>query len=85
MIAHVNQLARGYVKFKGGELVDRLIGKVVDGFTMPKREDLDDNDESNWEMNDRGERRDPWVAQSYLPLENLETGELVVFARSDRV
>ena len=79
MIAHITQLARGWVKFKGGELVDRRIGKVVEGFIVPKREDLDDNDESNWEKNDRGERRDPWVAQSYLPLENLETGELVVF------
>jgi hypothetical protein len=79
MIAHITQLARGWVKFRGGELVDRRIGKVVEGFIVPKREDLDDNDESNWEKNDRGERRDPWVAQSYLPLENPETGELVVF------
>jgi hypothetical protein len=79
MAAHIAQLARGWVKFRGGELVDRRMGKVVEGFMMPKREDLDDNDESNWEKNERGERRDPWVAQSYLPLENLETGELVVF------
>ena len=32
-----------------------------------------------WEKNDRGERRDPWVSQSYLPLETPETGELIVF------
>jgi hypothetical protein len=79
MIAHVTQLARGWVKFKGGELVDRRIGKVVDGFIVPERDELDATDNSQWETNDRGERRDPWVAQSYLPLENPETGELIVF------
>lgn len=79
LIAHVTQLARGWVKFKNGELVDRRIGKVVDGFVAPQREELDDTDESVWEKNDRGERRDPWVSQSYLPLETPETGELIVF------
>jgi hypothetical protein len=79
MIAHITQLARGRVKFKGGELVARKIGKVIDGFALPQREDLDDHDESTWEKNDRGERRDPWISQSYLPLENPETGELIVF------
>jgi hypothetical protein len=79
MIAHVTQLARGWVKFKGGELVDRKIGKVVDGYVLPQRDELDDHDESMWEKNDRGERRDPWISQSYLPLENPETGEFTVF------
>ena len=37
LIAHVTQLARGWVKFKNGELVDRRIGKVVDGFVAPQR------------------------------------------------
>jgi hypothetical protein len=79
LIAHATQLARGWVKFKNGELVDRRLGKVIDGFVAPQREELDDNDQSVWEKNDRGERRDPWVSQSYLPLENPETGELIVF------
>jgi hypothetical protein len=79
LIAHVTQLARGWVKFKNGELVDRRIGKVIDGFVAPQRKDLDDNDQSMWEKNERGERRDPWVSQSYLPLENPETGEVIVF------
>jgi hypothetical protein len=79
MVAHIEQLARGWVKFKDGELVDRRIGKVIDGFSPPPREELDDTDSSKWEKNDRGEPKDPWVAQSYLPLETPETGEVVVF------
>jgi hypothetical protein len=53
MIAHVTQLARGWVKFKGGERIDRRIGKVVEGFVVPQREDLDDTDRTKWERNDR--------------------------------
>jgi hypothetical protein len=79
MIAHVTQLARGWVKFKGKELVDRRIGKVIDGFVAPQREDLDDVDQTNWERNDRDEPRDPWVMQTYLPFEHPETGELLGF------
>jgi hypothetical protein len=78
-IAHATQLARGWVKFKGAELVDRRIGKVIDGFVAPQREELDDTDQSAWEKNERGEPRDPWISQSYLPFENAETGELLVF------
>ena len=78
MIAHVTQLARGWV-FKGGELIDRHIGKVVEGFVVPQREDLDDTDRTKWERNDRNEPRDPWVLQTYLPFEHPDTGELLVF------
>jgi hypothetical protein len=79
MIAHVTQLARGWVKFKGGELVDRRIGKVVEGFVAPQREDLDDADQTKWEKNDRNEPKDPWVLQTYLPFEHPQTSELLVF------
>jgi hypothetical protein len=80
MIAHVTQLARGRVKFKNGELVNRCIGKVVDGFKVPPREQLDEfDDKSGWEKNERGEPRDLWVEQSYLPLEHPQTSELIVF------
>jgi hypothetical protein len=79
MVAHVDQLARGWVKFKNRELVDRRIGKVIDGFVPPRREELDDTDKGAWEGDERGELKDPWVAQSYLPLENPETDEVIVF------
>jgi hypothetical protein len=79
MIAHITQLARGWVKFKGGELTDRRIGKVVEGFVVPQREELDDTDQTNWEKNDRNQPKDPWVLQTYLPFERPETSQLLVF------
>jgi hypothetical protein len=78
-IACVKQLARGYVKFSGGECVERRIGKVEDGFEVPARTELGDLDESRWETDSSGHPRDPWVKQYFLPLEDFDSGALAIF------
>lgn len=70
-IAHVPECARGWVKFVDKTPVDRRIVKITDG-RPPERGSLD-------EVEKAGEKDDPWVFQYYLPLENRETGETVVF------
>ena len=77
MIAHVTQWARGWVKW--ADPIEQHIGKVVDGFEMPKREELGDDDQSQWEKDANDKPRDPWGKQFYLPMESPETGEVVVF------
>jgi hypothetical protein len=79
MIAHVDQIARGWVKFRDNKVVDQRIGKPVDGFVMPPRNELDDRDEAQWERDASGAKRDPWTQQYYLPMENVETGDVAVF------
>jgi hypothetical protein len=79
MIAHVTAVARGWVKFADGKMVAQHVGKVADGFVVPKREDLGDTDNGKWERDPGGLLRDPWSFQWYLPLEDAETGEVVVF------
>jgi hypothetical protein len=78
-IAHVQHWVRGYVKFKGGCLIEHKVGRVADGFVVPTREELDETDSATWEKSPSGEPKDPWSKQSYLPLENIETGEIVTF------
>ena len=78
-VAHVNQIARGYVKFLGGKPVDRVVGMLCDGFKMPKREQLPDNDKASWEKDDNGNPRDPWTPQWFLPLISVQTGDFVTF------
>lgn len=79
LIAHTRQFTRGWVKFVGGRLVEQKIGRVIDGFALPPREDLGDTDESAWEMGNDGRPRDPWVKQLYLPFEYPETREVLTF------
>jgi hypothetical protein len=78
-IAHVEHWVRGYVKFRGGCLIEHKVGRVADGFVVPTREELDETDATLWEKSPSGEPKDPWSKQSYLPLENIETGEIVTF------
>ena len=79
-VAHVDQLARGWVRFEGGAVTDLKIGKVADGIKLPTREELPDNDPKKWKEEDAdGNPRDPWVKQWYLPLIGAESGDFVTF------
>jgi hypothetical protein len=84
-VAHVDQIARGWVRFEEGKVVDRIIGKIADGFRPPQREELPDNDPRSWtEKDTRGEPRDPWVAQWFLPLIAVATGDVTTFVTGSK-
>jgi hypothetical protein len=78
-VAHINQLARGWSRFEDKKVTDRRIGLLADRYAVPKREDLGDLDQSNWERSSTGEARDPWALQWFLPLLPLGTDELHTF------
>jgi hypothetical protein len=78
-VAHISQLVRGWVHFEDGKVVDEKLGKVADNFKPPLRQDLPDNIPANWKKDDDGESRDPWVHQWYLPLIDVNAGNLVTF------
>ena len=48
-VAHIDQLARGWIKFIDSQVADRRIGMVADGYKLPAREELGDTDETRWE------------------------------------
>jgi hypothetical protein len=77
-IAHVQHWVRGWVKFRDGSLIEHRVGRVADRFVVPAREDLDETDQTEWATGPKGPE-DPWTQQSYLPLENVETGDIVTF------
>jgi hypothetical protein len=70
-IAHVNQYARGWSKFADKKPVQIKIKKLTEG-DPEERNELDD-------AHMAGRDDDPWVFQRYLPMEDVETGEAVVF------
>src|SRR4051794_14155937 len=84
MLAHVGSTVRGWTKFENSNVVDQRVGRISDGFKPPPRGELGDLDESKWERDSTGKRRDPWSEQFYLPLEDLETGEIVAFVTSSK-
>jgi len=84
MLAHVGSTMRGWTKFENGKVAKQHVGRISDGFQPPAREALGDLDDSKWEKDSTGKPRDPWVAQFYLPLEDPDTGEVVVFVTGSK-
>jgi hypothetical protein len=84
-IAFIDEVARGYVRFEDKTVTDRRIVKVRDGHP-PKRDELGDDDESLWEVDENtGKPRDPWVLQWLLPMAAVDAeGDLVVFVTSSK-
>jgi hypothetical protein len=70
-IAHPDQYARGWTKFVEKKPVDRKVFKIGDG-EPPERDELDEPERA-------GRSDDPWCYQRYLPLEDIESGEIVTF------
>jgi hypothetical protein len=83
-IAYPKEVRQGWSKFENKKLIDEKTGKPVLGFVVPEREELGDLDKSKWPKNDAGAPADPWIKQSFLPLENVATGQLVVFVSSSQ-
>jgi hypothetical protein len=79
LVAHVDQIARGWVKFADGKLVGQHIAKIAERTRLPERDELGDLDQSKWEADAKGERRDPWVLQWYLPLSDMSSGDVLTF------
>jgi hypothetical protein len=83
-VAHVSRWARGWTKFVDGVPTDRRIGLAVDSFAVPDRSELGDLDASKWPTGPDGKPKDCWVRQNFLPLEDKQTGEVVVFVSASK-
>jgi len=69
-----------WIKFNGeGQLPDRVGGLLYDGFVLPSRESLGDNDPNDWPAGLDNKPSDPWVHQILLPLQHATTRELFTF------
>ena len=84
-IALCDQTLIGYIKFNGeGQPPSKEIGLLYDGYIMPRRENLGDSDQAQWEIGLDGKPADPWQHQIMLVLQNEETAELVAFAATSK-
>ena len=78
-LAHAAAWTKTWIKFVDGKVADRKLYRVARGEKSPERQELDDFDLIGRKDAD-GKSNDPWVYQYLLPLENVESGELVIFA-----
>jgi hypothetical protein len=73
-IAFPTQWTVGWQKWVDKQKVAEELGKAAEGYVPKEREELDD-------IEKKGED-DPWCPVNFLPLEDAETGDFVVFTSS---
>jgi hypothetical protein len=82
-IALVDETLIGWIRFNGqGEPPDRVMGLLFDGFVMPPRSSLGDDDEAKWNIGLNGRPEDCWQHQVNLVLQRVDTRELFTFSTS---
>jgi hypothetical protein len=75
------QIQAGWIKFNGkGNPPDREMGPIFSGFVPPDRSTLGDQDETKWEKGLDGKPQNPWQFQLMVPMQVVETGELLIFS-----
>jgi hypothetical protein len=81
--ALADQTLIGWIRFSGeGEPPDRHMGLLYDGFVMPPRTTLGDDNPAQWDMGLDGKPQDPWQHHVYLVLQRGDTGELFTYTTS---
>jgi hypothetical protein len=85
LVAVMDSLQVGWVRWQGNRPTQHIMGPVAGGFQPPSRRDLGDEDEDEWEADDKGERRDPWQFSNYLLLVKPDDHDAVfTFTTSSR-
>lgn len=58
----------GVQKWQDGKPSESRMGFLHDGFVPPARDELGDHDETLWDPDSSGNRRDPWQRSETIPL-----------------
>jgi hypothetical protein len=86
LIANMEELLVGWVRWEDNKPTDQIMGRVVDRFKAPKRGELGDDDKEKWELDTATHQpRDPWQLTNYLVLMDPDDKEdLYTFATASR-
>jgi hypothetical protein len=70
MVAALDALEHGWVRWAEGKPVERQMVLVHGGGKPKKRDELGYDDPITWEVDSAGDPRDPWQFTNYLPMMN---------------
>jgi len=70
-VVDVLSYERGWVRWENKQPTFRRMGRKIDGFIQPTKNELPERDESSWPYNNRGERQDPWQETFQINLRDI--------------
>jgi hypothetical protein len=80
-LVNLDEGYRGWVRWFAGKPTEYLIGRIVDGYQVPHRDELGHDHEKTWETDRNGNPRDPWQP-TYRVVMKDGAGELCTFVGS---
>jgi hypothetical protein len=78
LVVGVEALVVGWIRFEDQRVAERILKKPGDKRRLPDRHELSMNDKSEWPLDNKGQPKDPWVKQHYLPMLDA-SGALVTY------
>jgi len=88
LVANMDQLMVGWIKWVDQRPAEQIMGTVVSGYQAPRRNELGDTNQSEWEVDDQGRPRDPWQFSNYIvmktPGEDASEEHLFTYATSSK-
>ena len=79
LIANMDSLEIGWIKWVDNRPADRRMGRVADEFKPPRRNELDDNEREPRDADDDGKPKDPWQFTNNIVLADPDDGGLYTF------
>jgi hypothetical protein len=83
-VAILEELTIGWIRWENGKPVDPILGRLVDKFMPPNRDELGYTNKAEWDADAKGNPQDPWAFVNYLPLIRIDNGEAYTFTTRSR-
>jgi hypothetical protein len=83
-VALLDQTLISWVRFHEGEPPERIGGLLYQGFVLPPRQALGDNDKADWPVGLSGDREDVWKHEIMIVLKKPATQELLTFTTTSK-
>lgn len=85
LIANMDDLMVGWVRWSDNKPGDSHLGRVLEAYQPPKRQDLGDLDEAEWDVDvATGKPKDPWQFSNVLVLKEQDGEQLYTFNASSK-
>jgi hypothetical protein len=88
MLVNTDQMLDGWIRWEDNRPVEQVMGLISEGFQLPDRDTLghgytpgggrDEVDESEWESDPSGRKRDPWQHTYYMLMREVRDGKPVM-------
>jgi hypothetical protein len=84
LIANLDEMTIGWVKWQDGKPVDSVEGRVADSYAPPRRSELGDTDPTKWDLDGNMQPRDPWQLSSKVLLKATDSDKLFTYITTSR-